>query len=110
MAQSLASMPSDSRPDALIIVPPPSPSETNPPLGPMILARVADRLGLNIEVLDLNIEYLKGFRGTSGARETGVLGDHGKDRILLAKAAQRFFASTGLPPEEAEYLPDTADA
>ncbi|MFA1545013.1 radical SAM protein [Actinomadura chokoriensis] len=100
--------------DALVLVPPPSPSETNPPLGPMILARAAARHGLNIEVRDLNIEYIRQFTGIArapaGGVPGGVLGDHGKNRALLATAAGRFFASTGLCPGEAVHLPDTADA
>ncbi|MFA1541357.1 B12-binding domain-containing radical SAM protein [Actinomadura monticuli] len=95
--------------DGLIIVPPPSPSETNPPLGPMILARVAARYGLNVEVRDLNMEYIRQFMTDVGTSTGGILGDHGKDRALLAAAAGRFFASTGLCPGEAVHVPDTAD-
>ncbi|MFG2090597.1 MULTISPECIES: B12-binding domain-containing radical SAM protein [unclassified Spirillospora] len=96
--------------DAMVIVPPPSPSETNPPLGPMILARAAAERGLRVEVRDLNIEYLRQFTKSAGGRPGEVLGDHGKNRALLALAAERFFDSTGLRAEEAVHLPDTADA
>ncbi len=103
-------MVSDAVIDALLIVPPISPSETNPPLGPMILARAADRHGLKVKILDLNIEYLLSFQGAAETVETGVLGDHGKNRVFLATAAERFFRGTGLPTTEALHLPDTADA
>lgn len=103
-------MASDRSIDAMIIVPPPSPSETNPPLGPMVLARTAYGHGLQVEVVDLNIEYLRRFGGTDDGRIGSVLGDHGKNRKLVAQAAEFFFASTGLHPEEAVHLPDTADA
>ncbi|MFD0683271.1 B12-binding domain-containing radical SAM protein [Actinomadura fibrosa] len=96
--------------DALLIVPPPSPSETNPPLGPMILARAADRNGVHVRICDLNIEYLRRFRGVTDDRGKGIIGDHGKNRALLAAAAEWFFDETGLDRADALHLPDTADA
>ncbi|GAB3077477.1 B12-binding domain-containing radical SAM protein [Micromonospora schwarzwaldensis] len=97
-----------SRCDALIVVPPPSPSDTNPPLGPAILATVAARSGFHVEVLDLNILLLRQF----GKRAGGLghtLGDHGKDRSGVAAAAQWLFAHTGLRGTPPLHLPDTAD-
>lgn len=110
--------------DALIVVPPPSPSDTNPPLGPAILATVAARSGFHVEVLDLNILLLGRFgrhagrhssgqdRGQDSGRAGGLgqtLGDHGKDRSAVAAAAQWLFAHTGLRGTPPRYLPDTAD-
>jgi hypothetical protein len=96
--------------DAAIIVPPPSPSETNPPLGPAILARTAAEHGIYLDVIDLNIAYISNFEQTSPARHPHALGDHGKDRGLLAEAAERFFSDTGLRAEAPFHLPDTGDA
>lgn len=94
--------------DALIVVPPPSPSDTNPPLGPAILATAAARSGFHVEVLDLNILLLRRF----GSRADGpgqTLGDHGKDRSGVAAAAQWLFTQTGLRDTPPLHLPDTAD-
>lgn len=95
--------------DALIVVPPPSPSDTNPPLGPAILATVAARAGFHVEVLDLNIHLLRRFGGQGVARLGQTLGDHGKDRSAVAAAARWLFAHTGLRDTPPLHLPDTAD-
>ncbi|MET8003721.1 B12-binding domain-containing radical SAM protein [Nonomuraea glycinis] len=76
----------------------------------MILARAADRHGLTVRILDLNIEYFRSFQHASTTVESAVLGDHGKDRAFLVAAAEHFFRSTNLPADEALHLPDTADA
>jgi hypothetical protein len=94
--------------DALIVVPPPSPSDTNPPLGPAILSTAAARRGFNVEVLDLNILLLRRFANPS-ADLGGTLGDHGKDRSSVAAAANWLFAQTGLRETPPLHLPDTAD-
>lgn len=94
--------------DALIVVPPPSPSDTNPPLGPAILATVAARHGFNVEVLDLNILLLNRFGNQAGTLRS-TLGDHGKDRSSVAAAARWLFAHTGLRGTPPLHLPDTAD-
>jgi len=43
-------------------------------------------------------------------RATNALGDHGKDRRLVAHAARSTFEATGLADAEPMYLPDGADA
>lgn len=96
-------------PDALVIVPPPSPSETNPPLGPAILGGSAAEHGLSMVVHDLNIAYINKCSGRVPNRRAHTLGDHGKDRALLAAAAERFFSDTGLRTQPALHVPDTAD-
>ncbi|MFI9644164.1 B12-binding domain-containing radical SAM protein [Micromonospora sp. NPDC051925] len=93
--------------DALIVVPPPSPSDTNPPLGPAILATAAARSGFGVDVLDLNILLLKRF-GSQPAGLGRTLGDHGKDRSGVAAAARWLFAHTGLDGTPPLHLPDTA--
>ncbi|MDG4798056.1 radical SAM protein [Micromonospora sp. WMMD1082] len=90
------------------MVPPPSPSDTNPPLGPAILATAAARAGFHIDVLDLNIVLLKRF-GNHVPLLGRTLGDHGKDRRGVAAAAQWLFAHTGLRDKPPLHLPDTAD-
>jgi hypothetical protein len=95
--------------DALIVIPPPSPSNTNPPLGPAVLATVAARHGLRVDVLDLNAHVLKRFSShTLASGQT--LGDHGKDRSVVATAAAWVFDNTGLRARRPLHLPDAADA
>jgi hypothetical protein len=95
--------------DAVLLIPPPSPSDTNPPLGPAIIARVAERAGYSIRVIDLNALHISRFRGTLPSRDTLALGDHGKDRPLVAQAAKWLFGATGLYGYTPEYLPEDAD-
>jgi hypothetical protein len=95
--------------DGVIVVPPPSPSETNPPLGPAILVSSAAEHGLSVAVADLNITYLNGFHGKTPTREALAVGDHGKDRAMLAAATEKFFRDTGLREQPSLYAPDTAD-
>lgn len=89
----------------MVVVPPPSPSDTNPPLGPAILARVAARHGHTLSVVDLNIAYINRFRGRAARRGTLALGDHGKDRPLVAAAAEHLFAGFGLGGDAPYFLP-----
>ncbi|MFJ1975428.1 B12-binding domain-containing radical SAM protein [Streptomyces sp. NPDC087903] len=96
---------SDFRSMGLIVVPPPSPSDTNPPLGPALLARAAARHGVDLGVADLNIAHINRFRCTARRRPTAALGDHGKDRPLVATAAQNLFAQFGLAGERPAFLP-----
>jgi hypothetical protein len=94
--------------DALIIVPPVSPSETNPPLGPAILARAAASKEFHVGVLDLNILMFRRFRGFGG-HQSLTLGDHGKDRSFISAAADTVYDATGLRKYPPVYLPDAAD-
>lgn len=96
--------------DAIVVVPPPSPSDTNPPLGPAIISRVASRYGLRVGVIDLNIRFIRKFVGLARPRGSFALGDHGKDRRLVAAAADWFFSHTPLGGEPPMYLPDAANA
>jgi hypothetical protein len=95
--------------DAVLVIPPPSPSDTNPPLGPAIIARAAGRAGFSTKVVDLNALHISRFRGTLPSRDTLALGDHGKDRPLVAQAARWLYAATGLHSYSPEYLPEDAD-
>jgi hypothetical protein len=95
--------------DAVLVIPPPSPSDTNPPLGPAIIAQAAHRAGFSIRVIDLNAFHISRFRGKLPHRSTPALGDHGKDRLLVAHAARSLYAATGLYDCTPKYLPDGAD-
>jgi hypothetical protein len=95
--------------DAVIIVPPPSPSDTNPPLGTALIASVAAQRGLAVDVLDLNIRYINQFRTRAPQSLGGVIGDHGKDKELLADAARTLFDTCGLNEEEPLFAPAAAD-
>lgn len=93
--------------DCVVIFPPPSPSDTNPPLGPALLARAAAAHGLRLEVLDLNIMHINRYQDGAARRPYTALGDHGKDRPLLKEASINLFESFGLDDEEALHAPDT---
>jgi hypothetical protein len=93
--------------DCVIIFPPPSPSDTNPPLGPALLARAAAARGLRLHVLDLNIMHINRYQDGPVRRPYAALGDHGKDRPLLGEAAANLFESFGLDGEETLHAPDT---
>lgn len=95
--------------DAVLVIPPPSPSDTNPPLGPAIIARAAERAGYRISVVDLNVLHISRFRGMLPSRDTPALGDHGKDRPLVAQAANWLYGATGLYSHTPEHLPEGAD-
>jgi hypothetical protein len=95
--------------DAVLVVPPPSPSDTNPPLGPAIIARVAQRAGFSVRVIDLNALHISRFRGFPQRPGSAALGDHGKDRLLVARAAGRLYEATGLYGYGPEFLPEGAD-
>jgi hypothetical protein len=99
----------DETADAVLVIPPPSPSDTNPPLGPAIIARAAQRAGFTTRVVDLNALHISRFRGTLPSRDTLALGDHGKNRPLVAQAANWLYTATGLYSHPSEYLPEGAD-
>jgi hypothetical protein len=82
--------------DACVFFVPPSPSDTNPPLGPAILARTAANAGLRLNVRDLNIEYIDRFRTDQPSENIQVLGDQGKDRALVRMAARELFSQFGI--------------
>jgi hypothetical protein len=97
--------------DTIIVVPPFSPSDTNPPLAPAMLRECATRRGIDLEVVDLNALFML---GTPVDRQTGkrggeAIGDQGKDRAFLAdtRAAYRERTEVGKRPTEA--LPAYAD-
>lgn len=97
--------------DARLYFLPPSPSDTNPPLGPAILARAASHAGRVVEVRDLNIEFISRFAAESDSAETyKAVGDQGKDRALVGSAARFLFDSFRIPAIDCEYVPDVADA
>lgn len=97
---------------AVVFVLPPSPSDTNPPLGPAILARSARKAGGAVFVRDLNIAYLRQFQqgGVVAEAVPNTLGDQGKDRSLAATAATALYRQFDLDPYGALFVPDVATA
>ncbi len=95
--------------DSIVVFPPPSPSDTNPPLGPALLAQAAAQRGIQVEILDLNMLHVNRYQDGSVRRPYTALGDHGKDRPLLKNAATALFDSFDLGNAKALFLPDTAD-
>ncbi len=95
--------------DCVVVFPPPSPSDTNPPLGPALLARAAATHGVRLEVLDLNMMHINRYRNGRVRRPYAALGDHGKDRPLLGEAAINLFESFGLDGEDTLHAPDTGN-
>lgn len=95
--------------DALVIVPPLSPSDTNPPLGPYILKSAYEKAGLSLEVADLSIEYINRFRGCRTARCDSVLGDQDKDRAVTHAAREHFIRHCPLNSETPLYAPCSSD-
>jgi hypothetical protein len=96
-------------PDVLVVVPPPSPSDTNPPLGPAVLASACARRGQRVAVLDLNILTLARAASALTASPSRTLGDHGKDKIFVAAVAEDVLSSTKLRSYPPVFLPDVAD-
>lgn len=94
---------------AAVFVMPPSPSDTNPPLGPAILARRAHEAGLTVSVWDLNIEFINSVRGHARREEYSAVGDQGKDRSLVARSAAVLFSQFGIPRSEVLFCPDVGD-
>lgn len=88
---------------------PPSPSDTNPPLGPAILASRAQERGLSLDVRDLNIDFLNRYRDSSLRETYTSVGDHGKNRSLVRSAAADLFRQFKIDPREVVYRPDVGD-
>ncbi len=75
--------------DALIVVPPFTSNETNPPLGPAILlATLADR-GIAAEVRDLGIAFLNAAGPLAAGFRATRCGDQDKDRNRIARVRAR---------------------
>lgn len=96
--------------DALIVVPPLSPSDTNPPLGPYLLRRCFERAGLRLDVADLSVKYLNRFRspGSIGSSD-GRVGDQDKDRRLTHAARDHFVSTNPLMDQATLHVPCSAD-
>lgn len=99
-----------SAPDAVIAIPPPSPSDTNPPLGPALIRAEGRDAGLEIQIVDLNIEYIRSIAKERQPTHSRTLGDHGKDRPLLQEAADRLFRGFGFETDDLVYVPEGAHA
>jgi hypothetical protein len=96
--------------DVLLVVPPLSPSDTNPPLGPHLIRTGLRNAGLSSRVIDLSIRYLACFRRSEARAPSGALGDQDKDRTIIATAREHFLASSPLRMMVPAHLPPGADA
>lgn len=96
-------------PDLLLVVPPFSPSDTNPPLGPYVLKTSLARAGLNMDVADLSIRYLSRFETNPSQPTVRLLGDQHKDRNAISAARAHFSSICPLFEEVPVHLPSCAD-
>jgi hypothetical protein len=94
---------------AIVVVPPLSPSDTNPPLGPYILRRGCERAGIEVAVADLSVAYVNRFKGEGVQPHSRVLGDQDKDRAATHAARNHFIAMSPLSARPAIHAPDAAD-
>lgn len=101
--------PQAERDDAIVVVLPLSPSDTNPPLGPYLLKTCFERIGLSLAVRDLSIDYINLFKDgtTSGSR---LLGDQDKDRRATHAARDHFVTAWDLGAAPPLHLPCSSDA
>jgi len=97
------------RPDVIVVVPPLSPSDTNPPLGPYLLKTCAERVEIQLDVADLSIRYLNRFKKHACGQTSRVLGDQDKDRSATHAARDHYRAICPLVTEPTLHLPDSAD-
>jgi hypothetical protein len=95
--------------DALVVVPPLSPSDTNPPLGPYILKAAYEAAGLSLEVADLSIAFLNRFKTTARSRQDATLGDQDKDRSVTHAARADFLAKCPLRESDPLHVPCSSD-
>ena len=96
-------------PDLVVVVPPLSPSDTNPPLGPYLLKTCAEMARLQLEVVDLGVQHLHRFKCDNSDSGSCVLGDQDKDRVATHAARDHFRAISPLAIEPTLHLPDCAD-
>lgn len=97
------------RHDVLIVVPPFSPNDTNPPLGPALLRRSLCAAGVDAEFLDLNIRLINAFPPSATGRRPALVGDHDKDRERVTRAKAWFREVSPLQDEHAVHVPVGVD-
>lgn len=98
--------------DVCIVVPPFSPNDTNPPLGPALLRASLREAGFDATLLDLNIRFLNAFGGASSGASfspNSVIGDHDKDRPRIRRARSLFREITPLRDSTAAHVPVGVD-
>ncbi len=93
----------------LLIVPPYSGSDSNPPLGPGILARTVIEAGGECDVIDLNIQWINDVTA-QGSDEHGRIGDHGKSRSRCAAAWRSLERAIGDVGADPEFVPTGGSA
>jgi hypothetical protein len=95
--------------DVLLVVPPISPSDTNPPLGPYLLKTCLQNAGLTLEVADLSVRHIGRFKQGLARDVDRVLGDQDKDRTATHAARDDFRSICPLVDEPVHHLPCCAD-
>jgi len=98
-----------SPPDVIVVVPPLSPSDTNPPLGPYLIKTCAEKAGVHLEVADLSVRHLNQFKRSVSISNDRLLGDQDKDRSATHAARNHFWNISPLTNEPNLHLPDCAD-
>lgn len=96
--------------DALIVVPPFSPSDTNPPLGPYLLKASAEKAGLELCVEDMSVRFIRRFMPHDAAEAGRLIGDQDKDRKVVHAARDHLRAICPLNSEPTLHVPIGADA
>ncbi len=75
--------------DVVIVTPPFAPFDASPPAGPAVLKAHLEAGGVECCTVDLNIRYIRQFRNEART-ESAVIGDHAKDRRLVAAARDHY--------------------
>ena len=95
--------------DVVVAVPPLSPTDTNPPLGPYLLKTCAANAGLRLDVADMSVRYLNRFKPHPAASVSRVIGDQDKDRAATHAARDHYLATCPLKSEAPLYLPTASN-
>jgi hypothetical protein len=95
--------------DCIIVVPPFSPNDASPPLGPAILKSHLEAASFSAHYIDLNIRYLQQFELKSRFGE-GVVGDHDNDEVRVSQARDHFLYSLCLPEVDSIRVPNCDDS
>lgn len=96
--------------DATVVVPPLSPSDTNPPLGPYLLKARLESAGLAMNVIDLSVQYISQFKRANRSGSEVVIGDQNKDRRATHAARDHFIANCPLLGRPVLHVPCCSDA
>ena len=96
--------------DLAVVVPPLSPSDTNPPLGPYLLRTCLEQSGLVVRVHDLSIAFLRSMGSSNSISSLPILGDQDKDRDLISRAKHEYRERSPLSHNDPFALPCCGNA